>query len=99
MREWFRHHARITMAEVLPGFTPPSASMDPDATITALQPTGSPAMVIACDSRWTYELVLTDGALECGRWYVLGRKRAERKARRELARYKARQDREKWTIT
>jgi hypothetical protein len=87
------------MAEVLPGFTPPSASVNPDATVTALAPSGFPAMVIARDGRWTYELVLTDGALECGRWYVLGRGRTERKARRELARYEARQERETWTIT
>jgi hypothetical protein len=54
---------------------------------------------MARDGRWTYELLLTDGVLECGRWYVIGRRRAEAKARRELARFKARQERETWTIT
>ncbi|MGH3376001.1 MAG: hypothetical protein ACRDP6_14780 [Actinoallomurus sp.] len=79
--------ARVTMAE------------DPDATITALQPDGFPAMVIARNGRWLCELVLTDGGLECGRWYVLGRARAVRKGRRELARYKATLEWETWTIT
>ena len=55
--------------------------------------------------RWTYSVYVTHGLMSIGPnglpWLRLGRKRAERKARRELARYKRQEARRKaaWTIS
>jgi hypothetical protein len=56
--------------------------------------------------RWTYSVGITHGAmyigpgLHGGGWLVFGRARAERKAARELARYKRDRARHKaaWTV-
>jgi hypothetical protein len=39
------------------------------------------------------------GGGEDASWYRYGRRRAEAKARRELGRYRAKQERETWTIS
>jgi hypothetical protein len=103
----FRRGALITMAEVLPGFVPPSTSMDPNATVNddglaedlKAIVEAPPRVQITRTGRWEHVVELIDGMFVESRWYVLGRERAERKARRKLNRYKARQERETWTIT
>jgi hypothetical protein len=49
--------------------------------------------------RWTYRVKVTQGmtVVDCGR--RLGRRRAEAKARREMAKYAAWDAREVWTIS
>lgn len=110
-----RSGARVVEAELPPGYTPPSASMNPRATVTPVVPT-LPAKVtnaraqITQVGRWGYEIHISYelntelGPLELlagpdkGVWLRWGRRRAETKARRELARFRAEQERETWTI-
>lgn len=106
MKHWpseFRRGARIVEAELPDGYTPPSVSMNPDATVTPWPSAEKIAAQIKRVGRWRYEIRVLNGdgwiATEYGRWYRWGRKRAEVKARRELARYRAEEERETWTIT
>jgi hypothetical protein len=110
MRDWSSEFSRgvwVIAGELPPGFIPPSASMDPNATVNdegleALTNT-PPAARIERVGRWRYSICITYGILqrgpEGGWWYRCGRASAERKARRELARFRAEQERETWTIT
>lgn len=54
----------------------------------------SPYATVTKVGRWSWRIVIIDGISTCGPdgggWHVLGRERAERKARRELDRYLAR---------
>lgn len=63
-----------------------------------------PHAIVEQSGRWIYRIYITDGLMQYGPngygWHRLGRQRAERKARRELARYnRGRQRRtEAWEI-
>ncbi len=74
---------------------PPSNYLDmcdPEALVTRI-------------GRWSYEIYVIHGAMAIGPngypWHRFGRARAERKARRELARYKRERARHKvtWRIS
>lgn len=86
------------------GFIPPSASMDPKATVAGLgnsiaerwpEINDPPRVEIHRIGRWTYAVIIKHGLIQYGpnggHWLVLGRKRAERKARRVLRRYEQRE--------
>lgn len=109
--EAFWRGALVNEAQLPDGYTPPSASVNPDATVTPWPRDDSlealtnapPAAQIERVGRWRYSIIITRGITQIGPdggwWHRYGRARAEAKARRELARYKARQERETWTIT
>lgn len=52
-----------------------------------------PEAVIEQVGRWTWRVHICRGISSSGEWHVLGRRRAEKKARRELGRYLTR---ERW---
>lgn len=64
-----------------------------------------PTAVITQHGRWVYGVHITHGLMgigpDGGDWLRLGRRQAERKGHRELARYKRAEERRKsaWTIT
>ena len=62
---------------------------------------GEPEATIQHTGRWTYWVSVTWGITamgEHGGWHVLGRKRAERSARRAMAKWKAERNRETWKL-
>lgn len=59
-----------------------------------------PAQVIITRAgRWTWRVELVDGITTQGHWRVLGRRRAEARARRELGYYLQQRDRKPETTT
>lgn len=48
---------------------------------------GTPVAEVQRVGRWTYRVSIARGLVSYGDWYVLGRRHAERKAARILARY------------
>jgi hypothetical protein len=61
-----------------------------------------PHAVVTKVGRWRYRILIHDGLTAYGPdgigWYRWGRKRAARKAHRELCRYLARQERERFEV-
>lgn len=60
-----------------------------------------PTVRITKIGRFTYEVAILHGLMAYGAWFATGRKRAERKGRRQLTRYLNRLDRRgnQWEIS
>lgn len=76
---------------------------EPYPVIPLSAPVGEPVAVIERAGRWTYRVYVQHDICRWGPdgygWHVFGRKHAERKARKVLAKYLAQQEPERWEIT